>query len=111
MVSLIKIFKELQTTNRLKGSKLSNNKNNIKFPIGNEWLKVDLHIHSTIFNNCYHDDKSLTEEQECEIWEKFYTELNESDLDVIGINDYFTLEGYNKVKEAFKIRKIDIRRI
>lgn len=93
MVSLIKILKELQTTNRLEGSKLSKN-NNIKFPIGNEWLKVDLHIHSPMSNGCYgnkNDEKN---------WEKFYTELNESGLDVIGINDYFTLAGYYKVKKA-----------
>lgn len=70
------------------------NKNNItKYTKGSEWRKWDLHIHTPFSDGAYGDHEDNT------IWENFIKELEESGLNVIGINDYSILEGYFKVKE------------
>jgi len=66
------------------------------YPKGSEWRKWDLHIHSplTILNNQY---PKLTDGSPD--WERFISKLESLDIAVIGITDYFTIDGYKKVKE------------
>lgn len=69
-----------------------------EFQKGSEWRKWDLHIHSplSILNNDY---PKLPDGQPD--WEKFLLKLESLDLAVVGITDYFTIEGY-KVLRGFK---------
>jgi DNA repair ATPase RecN len=64
------------------------------YPKGSEWRKWDLHIHTpySIFQ-LYGGDTP-------EVWEKYIKELEElpADFAVLGINDYFFLDGYKKLK-------------
>ncbi|MFH1258671.1 MAG: TrlF family AAA-like ATPase [Elusimicrobiota bacterium] len=66
------------------------------YPKGSEWRKWDLHIHSplTILNNQY--PKLLDGSPN---WEDFLSKLESLDMAVIGITDYFTIDGYKKIKE------------
>ncbi len=62
---------------------------------GSEWRKWDLHIHTpkSIVNN-YGGDTD-------EIWEKFISALENlpKDVKVLGITDYYFIDGYEKVME------------
>lgn len=62
---------------------------------GSVWSKWDLHIHTphSIYNK-YGGDKE-------EVWEKFITSLEElpKEVKVIGINDYYFIDGFEKVME------------
>ncbi len=76
------------------------------FPKGSEWRKWDLHVHSplSILNNQFpklEDGKPN--------WEPFLQKLESLDVAVIGITDYFTIEGYKalkKFKEQGKLQNI-----
>ena len=41
-------------------------------------------------------------------WEQFETQLQNADCSVIGINDYFSVAGYKKIKEKITNEKLDI---
>lgn len=73
-------------------------KNNQKFlyPKGSEWRKWDLHIHSplSLLNNKYPKQSNGKPD-----WELFLQKLESLDIEVVGITDYFTIEGYKKLKE------------
>jgi hypothetical protein len=73
------------------------------FSKGSEWRKWDLHIHSplSILNNCY--PKSPNGEPD---WEKFVGKLGSLGVAVVGITDYFTIEGYKKLLEIKKDGKL-----
>jgi hypothetical protein len=76
------------------------------FPKGSEWRKWDLHIHSplSILHNNY--PKLSNGEPD---WDKFIEKLESLDVAVIGITDYFTIEGYKKIlefRENNKLQKI-----
>jgi len=69
---------------------------------GSEWRKWDLHIHTPL-SICqdYGGDSE-------EVWENFITSLEQlpHDVKVIGITDYYFIDGYEKImeyKEAIKI--------
>lgn len=66
------------------------------FPKGSEWRKWDLHIHSpfSILNNQF--PKLRNGEPD---WEPFLQKLESLDSAVIGITDYFTIEGYKALKK------------
>ncbi len=66
------------------------------FVKGSEWRKWDLHIHSplSILNNQF--PKLANGEPN---WEPFLQKLESLDMAVIGITDYFTIEGYKRLKE------------
>ena len=82
------------------------------FPEGSKWRKWDLHIHSplSILNNKY--PKSASGDPD---WGGFIDKLERSDLAVIGITDYFSIEGFKKVldlrnnEESDGSLKIDAR--
>jgi len=69
---------------------------------GSEWRKWDLHVHTPA---SYQHDFSFSSTGEKEkyngdIWEKYIEELEKiRDIAVIGITDYFSIEGYKKVLE------------
>ena len=57
-----------------------------KFPKGSEWRKWDLHVHSP----ASHKFKGT--------WEDFIFQLAGSECELIGINDYFSVDGYKHLK-------------
>ena len=63
---------------------------------GSEWRKWDLHVHTPASFNYIGD------------WHQFETQLSKAVCDVIGINDYFTVAGYKKIREAIDNKKLDI---
>jgi len=64
------------------------------YPCGSQWRKWDLQIHTPYseLNNGFGDD-----------WDHYVQELFkraiQAKIAVIGITDYFTIEGYKKIKE------------
>lgn len=55
------------------------------YPKGSEWRIWDLHVH-TPFSKGYSGD-----------WEAFKAQVSSSEAAAIGINDYFSVEGYKKL--------------
>ncbi len=60
------------------------------------WRKWDLHVHTP--SSIVHDYKKSSYR---DVWERYFAELENlpSDIKVLGINDYWFLDGYKKVKE------------
>lgn len=67
-----------------------------QFPRGSMWSKWDLHVH-TPESHGYSGT-----------WDQFKTQLQNAECDVIGINDYFTIAGYKKIKEEISAGTLDI---
>jgi len=66
------------------------------------WRKWDLHVHTP--ESFHHEFKFTNEEEKGKyqnnLWEKYIDKLEKiSDVSVIGITDYFSIEGYKKVLE------------
>ncbi len=71
---------------------------NNQFPRGSEWRKWDLHIHSPLsgLNNQF--SKLSNGEPD---WDAYIGALEAlTDISVLGITDYFSIEGYRYVLEA-----------
>jgi len=70
--------------------------NSLMYPKGSEWKKWDLHIHSplSILNNQYPKLADGNPE-----WQPFIQKLETLDVAVIGVTDYFTIEGYKRILE------------
>ena len=65
-----------------------------KYPKGSEWRIWDLHIHTpgTAKNDQYGNDEA--------VWEEYITKLEENtDVAVLGITDYFSIENYLFLKQ------------
>jgi len=74
--------------------------NKIKYPRGSEWRKWDLHVHSPLsgLNNQYPKKNDGSPD-----WNQFILKLEEvKGVSVLGITDYFTIEGYKKILEFRK---------
>ena len=74
--------------------------NAVKHPRGSEWRKWDLHIHSplSVLNNQYPKTADGSPD-----WQQFINQLEEiEDISVIGITDYFSINGYKKIQEYRK---------
>ena len=56
-----------------------------RWPRGSEWRKWDLHVHSPASEGFKGD------------YNQFIIQLGNADCDVIGINDYFSVDGYKEV--------------
>ncbi|MCI0532223.1 MAG: DNA repair protein, partial [candidate division Zixibacteria bacterium] len=71
---------------------------------GSEWRKWDLHVHSPAsFHHLFKLQNQEEEEYQNDIWEKYIRVLEKiSDTSVIGITDYFTIDGYKQVLENRK---------
>ena len=65
------------------------------FPRGSEWRKWDLHIHSplSILSNRY-----PTLPDDAPDWPRFLDRLERTDLAVVAITDYFTIDGYKIIR-------------
>lgn len=64
--------------------------------IGSNWNKWDLHVHTP--DSIVHDYKFVEQENK---WDEYIDALEKlpSDIKVLGINDYWFLDGYKKVLE------------
>jgi hypothetical protein len=71
--------------------------NKILYPRGSEWRKWDLHVHtpeSVLYNQFTN-------------WDEYIVKLESiKEVAVLGITDYFSIEGYKKVLEYIKQKKI-----
>jgi len=69
---------------------------NETWPRGSEWRKWDLHLHapSTKLNDQFRLSTGDVLDNYCRV-------LNESDVSVFGITDYFSADGYFSVKDRF----------
>lgn len=69
-----------------------------QFKSGSLWRKWDLHLHTpeTKLNDQYQDKTGKN------IWDIFCEKIENSDVDVFGITDYFSIDGYNKFISEFK---------
>jgi len=63
---------------------------------GSEWRKWDLHVHSPASHGF-----SGT-------WDQFEEQLKNADCEVIGINDYFSVDGYKRIKERIEAGDLNI---
>jgi len=78
----------------------------MSFPSGSEWRKWNLHIHApgTALND------QFAGADEAEKWENYLAKLESvSDVAVLGITDYFSIAGYQKLKgfkDAGRIAKV-----
>lgn len=67
-----------------------------KFNKGSEWRKWDLHVHTpeSGLANCFSD------------WDRYvkvlFSAAIEQDVAVLGITDYFTIDGYKKIKNEYQ---------
>ncbi|MCT3944942.1 gamma-glutamylcyclotransferase [Elizabethkingia anophelis] len=63
---------------------------------GSEWRKWDLHVHTpfSILNNGFGNDWDV-------YVKKLFTKALENNVCAIGITDYFTIEGYKKLKREY----------
>jgi hypothetical protein len=76
------------------------------FPGGSLWRKWDLHVHSplSLLNNQFPRQPGGGPD-----WEAYISRLELLDVAVIGVTDYFTVDGYKKVKDfkdAGRIKKV-----
>lgn len=70
------------------------------YPKGSEWRKWDLHIHTPkSIEQQYNGDDSVN-------WDKFvdYLEKLPSEVKVVGINDYYFIDGYEKIMKDYKFK-------
>ena len=89
------------------------NSNSI-FQRGSEWRKWDLHIHSpfTTLNNQYELDQSFEFKSSTETdkkWEYFFSKLDEFDLSIIAITDYFSINNFAQAMEKHKIFSSEVK--
>jgi hypothetical protein len=63
---------------------------------GSIWRRWDLHLHTpdTKLSNAYKDSR--------DIWIKYIKYLEESDVQVFGITDYFSADGYFSLIDRYK---------
>lgn len=70
--------------------------NNFLYPKGSEWRKWDLHVHTPLsyLDNQFGGDFDNYVSQ-------LFREALKKDIAAIGITDYFTIEGYKKLKNEY----------
>jgi len=70
----------------------------INFPRGSEWRKWDLHVHTpkTKLNDQYSTNNGE------DIWKLFCEKIENSDVSVFGITDYFSVNSYFQFIDKFK---------
>ena len=69
-----------------------------RFPRGSEWRKWDMHVHApgTKLNDCYQQQDGEPD------WDQFCQIIHESDVAVVAIADYFSLDGYFTAVEKYQ---------
>jgi ABC-type uncharacterized transport system YnjBCD ATPase subunit len=70
------------------------------FPRGSEWRKWDLHVHppGTKLSDGYQEPGAELN------WDRFCKIIYESDVQALGIADYFSLDGFFSFKEEYERR-------
>ena len=68
--------------------------------IGSDWRKWDLHVHTP--NTKLSDNYKSTDGTD--LWDNFCESIEKSDVEVIGITDYFSTENYFTFLEKFKAK-------
>ncbi|MCT7622658.1 hypothetical protein [Aliarcobacter butzleri] len=76
--------------------------------IGSDWNKWDLHVHTP--DSIVHDYKFSDQEKK---WDEYIDALEKlpENIKVLGINDYWFLDGYKKVleyKESGRLKNIEL---
>lgn len=84
--------------------------------VGAVWKKWDLHVHTpgTRLNDQYKEDgKSIRagDEHSTKIWNRYCKTIYESDVEVIGITDYFTFDSYFEFLRQYKDRYPECNKI
>lgn len=71
------------------------------YPKGSEWRLWDLHIH-TPASYCYQGGRfsTMNTDEKSAAISQIISNMNESDVAVYAINDYFTFDGYLELKSA-----------
>jgi len=72
---------------------------------GSTWRRWDLHVHTpaSFHHEFKFSDEEKKEKNRNDIWENYIDELEKvSDISVIGITDYFSIDGYKKISEYRK---------
>jgi ABC-type dipeptide/oligopeptide/nickel transport system ATPase component len=69
------------------------------WPRGSEWRKWDLHLHApgTKLNDQFKVESG-------DVWDEYCRRLHESDVQVFGITDYFSADGYFSARDHFRKR-------
>ena len=67
---------------------------------GSNWLKCDLHVHTPM---SFFNDYGNREDEKT--WNRFVNDLESlpEEFKILGINDYLTIKGYEKIK-AYKAK-------
>ena len=73
---------------------------------GSQWKRWDLHIHTpdTKLSNCYSSDQG-------DVWDNYIEALENSDVAVFGITDYFSCENYFTLIKKYKARFPDSHKV
>ena len=71
---------------------------NNTYPKGSEWRKWDLQIHVP---GAKHADQ-YDPDSKVDVWAKFIEYIKNSDVSVFGITDYFSVAGYEMLREEIK---------
>ena len=75
-----------------------------KFNRGSEWRKWDLHVHSPA-SALHNEFEGATD---AEKWKSYIEKLKTiKDVAVLGVTDYFSIDGYKKVRDA-KLTNFDL---
>ncbi|MCY3797092.1 MAG: hypothetical protein OXG84_04760 [Chloroflexi bacterium] len=77
------------------------------FEVGSIWRKWDLHVHSpsSILANEFKSTDGRN------VWDSYVDRIEETDIQVLGITDYFTVDGYKKIleyREDGRLDKVDL---
>jgi hypothetical protein len=71
------------------------------YPKGSEWRKWDLHVHTpySYLRNEFGDPEDSS------TWDKYvktlFNKAIEKNIAIIGITDYFIIDGYKKIKHEY----------
>ena len=83
-----------------------------KYLYGSEWRKWDFHVHTpfSILNNRFGVNPEVSEEFDRYVVELFNRAF-ENNVEAIGITDYFSVEGYKKLKNEYLSKPEVIERL
>ena len=79
----------------------------LKYPKGSEWRKWDLHVHTphTKMDNRY------VVSADKDIWDEFCEKIEQSDVEVIGITDYFSADNYFTFSKRYHDKYPDSKKV
>ena len=73
---------------------------------GSKWIKCDFHIHTpcSVLNNQFEDNFE-------EYVKKMLRKALENDIKIIAITDYYSIDGYKKLKEEYLEREFKLKEL